>query len=262
MSFNEILLKMFIIGIPEEFLACIMILIAMGKYEFLSKDKIKNSMLRIIFTYVIPCVVVFNIEIHAMKLSFNVRVVINILLSFALITILTKSRQLCKVFSTCMFIHILFMIAEIFTLQILINIFHFDFSTLNTSPWLTFIFLIPGRVLQLLWVYIFYVNREYFIRIGIYDIWRENLVFKKIVLVSSIIGTGICLYLYECFTLEGHHTGISPRIEFLIVSMIIILLLIVISIPWIILNIVILCDKNVKPKWKIRPNDNKFENEL
>lgn len=233
MSLSEIIINMVIVSIPEEMCMTFIALFIMKRYDFFDMYTIKTNLRNVLFLVVIPTVLLFTFTLYGTNLNIYTRLSVNLLGFSTLLFLLTREKQILKIFGAVLITYILVIFLETLTFTISIYIFNFDFSTVNINPYRNFIITSPFRLAQVSILYICYRNKNAIYGLKIFDIWYNNRPIRKIVYMYLIFNLLMLMYAYNVFIVKSALINMEVNLKLGVVSVALLFFIGELIFPWV-----------------------------
>jgi hypothetical protein len=188
-NFQQFILNLVLVSVPEEIFLTIATLILLGKHNFLYKNRLGKNALKLSSTVVVPMALISNLLKIFVKDS-NVSLIVCLLIFIFLISLLCKStgiKEYINIFVCTFKVFTMFMATEILTLLIVIYIFKLTPDYFNKTAQLNFYITIPERIIQFSYLAFYYFKLNGATQVKVFELVMENKTLKILTVVSSTV---------------------------------------------------------------------------
>lgn len=234
MNVYEQIINTFIISVPEEFFITILILILLGRYDYLDKENWKQNIVKILLISVIPMAGFLNVcQYTYMTLNVtwvgSLKDVLGIIIMAIAIKILCKDIKISKVLGMTLIAFVIFAVIQISLLSIIVYGLRTGISYFNQSPFLNFIITIPERLVQYGIIgFVIIKKNSLSPNVNLLKHMLKNKILKRILFVSSMVYLTMLIWIGKNFFVSGM---LLPLDETAQVFIIIITLITVVGVP-------------------------------
>lgn len=189
MDLQQSILNTLIVSMPEEIFITMIVLILLGRYDYISKEIWKRNLFKIIIVSAIPLSIIFNLLKYSFPNHSNILVVINILLLSISISILYGIKNKKEYFKILMFTalgFLIFMVTQLITIFIVMYILKMSPNSFNQSAIINFIIVLPERVLQYLMLSLIFLKQNGLTKVNLSKIILENSVLRFFTILFTV----------------------------------------------------------------------------
>lgn len=205
-NFIDMVLTTLLISIPEQFIMVFIILILLKEYDYLKRENIRNSFIKVGLLIVLPNVL-FTTPTFYLDINIYLRLVMNSIMQGFLVysmvgywgrKIKVKEHivNIIKVYGCSVISLGILMFLEVVSFIVPQYIFQYDMVISKTTPITNFIYSIPMNVIMFFIIYINYVNINTPKSLVLDMVWKGTSFFKKIICFQILITTGLCIIIY------------------------------------------------------------------
>lgn len=236
---QQVILNIILTSIPEEIFITLFILILLGRYDYLDKDRWKDNVPKILLISVFPIAIISNINLEIIKISANMNLLINIVLFTIAISILhlhkiKNIKQILKVLLITMVGLMLFMLSEIITIVIVTYGLHASIESFNQSAILNFILFIPERLIQYGFLLYVIIKKNSLKQVIVSKLIIRNKPLKIIVIFLTMLDIGILCFSLKYLILNSVISFLQIKYQLFIIIVILSLVIINILTIWLI----------------------------
>lgn len=198
MSLQQSVINTLIVSMPEEFFITMIVLILLGRYDYISKEIWKCNLFKVMIVSVIPLSIIFNLLKYCLPNHSNILVVINILLLSISISILYRIKNKKEYFKVLMFTalgFLIFMITQLITIFMVMYILKMSPNSFNQSAIINFIIVLPERVLQYLMLSLIFLKQNGLTKVNLSKIILENSVLRFFTILFTVGDIAILMWM-------------------------------------------------------------------
>lgn len=196
MDIQNTIINTLIVSIPEEFFIAVLILILLGRWDFLEnldKIKLRGNLFKIMIISAIPMAIISD-TIKYLKVDDTISLFTGIILTSISIIILTEEKKIKIMFKILLITFlgfVIFCMTELFTLFISRYGLHINLDYINSYPMINFIMLIPERILQYGFLFIIYLKANSLSKINLFELIFKNRVIRNLTIIMTCVDMAI-----------------------------------------------------------------------